>query len=190
MLNAERWELIVVRWDADPELQKVLVEVEERFWNDHVLRRVPPTLSEQPIPPSLPPVEDTPITPVAGQDWQTAIMDYREMKAAADAAKSMFEGAKATLKRMAGEHGIYEGEGVRIYFKEQTRKNLDMQALRNARPINPTQLALWLSDRRSIDEIAEAVAEGRMDLDIDGFYAEGKPFDTFRVYDLRPEEEQ
>jgi putative phage-type endonuclease len=161
LFNAERFELIHFDIEADPGVHARIVEVAGEFWTKHVLAGIPPQNGELPGI-ELPAIGDGSLVVRADPEWEKAASDLasaREIKAEAEA---LYEAAKVRLIELAGGYGVFEGGGVRVYYRQMPgRKSFKKDLLKKDHP----------------------------EIDLSTYEVQGTPFDEFRPYVLRSGDE-
>lgn len=91
------------------------------------------------------------------------------------------------MEQMSLGHGIYEGAGARVHFKEQKGRRTFMQReLRAMQPLDPIAMASLLEKAGlDLDTIETFFENARLNLD--DFVKVGDPFETVRMYDSHEE---
>lgn len=142
VLQPDSWKFLRFDVQRDREFGALLVERLVAFWNGHVVPRIPPA------PTAGAPVESLPA--VGGElvraenlDARLALQFYalsdslKVAKGLAEEATAFEDDVKGRLKLWLESNGIdvVEGNGLRIYYKEQAgRATLDKKALVAAHP--------------------------------------------------------
>jgi putative phage-type endonuclease len=156
VFSAELWQLLHFDVKPDKDLQNIIVEKGQEFW-EMVQKGIPPEDGEGPIV-ELPEVEGKVYKPDSFE-WTQAIMDLREAKQILADAESLEKSAVEKVQGLMGdEYTIAEIDGVRIYWTPQAgRKRFDKTKLLKAHP----------------------------EINLDEFYVPGKPFRSFRPFFLK-----
>lgn len=189
---ADQWELLQFDVEPEPQLYAQMVEAATRFWNDHVIPRIPPEDDERDraVAAELHSVGDTRIMRTDAEF--VAAMDLlHEAKRLKAEAETIEETAVARVKELIEEKpGCYEGPGYRLYLREQKgRTSFDKAALAKNRPLDRLKVGAvlmpLLQNSRDLtqDEIEATIKEvGACDIDLAQFEKQGKPFTTLRSY--------
>lgn len=119
----------------------VLVPRTLEFWAEHIVPRVRPEAVEVEAA-ELPDVGlDTELIELDTEDWNHAILEYREVLLEAALAKEITDIRKARLIELMGDGMIVEGAGVRCYNRPQKgRETWDkskLEAYLNTQGLNP-----------------------------------------------------
>lgn len=142
VLQPDSWKFLRFDVKRDREFGALLVERLVAFWNNHVVPRIPPA------PTAGAPVENLPavggeLVRVDNLDARLALQFYaisdslKVAKSLAEEASTFEDEVKGRLKLWLESNGIdvVEGNGLRIYYKEQAgRATLDKKALVAAHP--------------------------------------------------------
>lgn len=186
LFSAENWELIHFDLEADAEIRDRLIELEHDFWHDHVIAEVRP----EPAPVALPQLPEVKGEVITRDDpeWADAISMLAEARELTASAKDLETAAKARIQDLAGEHGVFEGAGARIYWREMAgRRTFDRKALAASRPVDRQALIQILTEKAGITEAQAASVADACALDLESFEKQGKPFNEFRTYFLTGE---
>jgi len=124
--------------------EKYIIKTLHEFWIDHYQTQVRPT-----APPPLP---TDPLPPIDGvvehrddDEFQIAVDNWLSARTNAATARKWEVKAKVEMKTVLGNHGVYEGAGVRIYFQQTTgRITYDVKALLKHKPVDAITLATEL----------------------------------------------
>jgi hypothetical protein len=162
------------------------------FWEQHVLANVPPAADAERDDLGI---EAQGATQVYRDDPELveAMRLLREAKMLAKEAATIEETAKARVKELIAEPGVYAGPGFRLHYRQDPgRTTFDRKALAGARPLDRLKvlevLGRWGDqtgwDGRAARDIAIAVAASDCDIDLTQFEQRGEPFPTLRPYFL------
>jgi putative phage-type endonuclease len=183
VLNAERWELLVVRVRADDKLRQALVALEADFWHSHVLAKAPPPV----VPVSQPevplPAATSGVQQMTDPAFANAVRLWLDAKATEDAAESLKEAARVEMLAAIGRRlGVYEGAGVRVYYTQATRTGrFDKDALRRLGAIDPMALQLWAQGKHlDLPQLEQVM------LDLTQFEQPPTTYEQLRVYPVAP----
>jgi putative phage-type endonuclease len=190
---ADQWELLPsFRVDFDAPLFGSMVEQAATFWNEHVLKRVPPEPDprDEAIAAELHSVGDTRI--MRDDADMIAAMDLlREAKRLSSEAELIEETAKERIKELIEDKpGCYEGPGYRLYLRESPgRVTFDKKALAGAKPLDRVAVGAVLTKYWNAPtpmfstQFEQMIVEvGRANLDLAQFDKQGKPFTSLRPY--------
>jgi putative phage-type endonuclease len=187
LFSAENWELVHFDIEADAAIRDRLIEIEHDFWHDHVLAEVRP----EPAPVALPKLPEVSGEVVTRDDpeWTDAIAMLAEAQDLKAGAEELHLAAKSRIQERAGSHGVYEGAGARIYWREMAgRRTFDKKALAAARPLDRQALIGILIEKAGLTEAQAASVADTCALDLDAFEKQGNPFAEFRTYFLTGED--
>lgn len=185
VFNAEFAELHVLRVDADSDLQRQLVERAEIWWTTHIVRQSPPTTDVEPI---VLPAWDGRVAKRTDEEWGAAVEAYRAAKEVYDASEALVAAGKDRLLELMGADAVVEGAGVRIYNTPQDgRLSFDRKLLENLKPLDRAKVFEALAEAHDVpDAVIKAI--GDCSLDLSKLERRGKPFTTFRLFTLKPQE--
>lgn len=184
---SDQWEALPFEVHAEPDLYRLATEKVNRFWNEHVLPRVPPK-------PAKADEELIKVEQVGGEVIRRNDPEFVEaaqlLRHAIELRKDnemLFEMAKQWLLSAIDEKcGKYEGGSVRLYYSEQNGKmSFDKKTLAACHPIDRAKIALWLLGQtemlgKTTQELDAVLKE--CELDISDFEKRGAPFKVFRPY--------
>lgn len=159
IFNAESWELLSFRVEPDPELQATMIEAGRKFW-EFVKSDAPAWEMDDADPPPPLNLPQAPSDLVTRDDpeWTRAVRAYREAREIREEGEILEEESKARILTLMESAPVVEGAGVRVYNTlSPGRKTLDKKLLEK--------------------ELG----------DISRFEKQGRPFRSFRVYNLREE---
>ena len=130
LFNAEKWELLKLDpIERDDSFIAELVDREVHFWKEFVMKGVRPP-EEIPDLPDLPAVGGGELVTWTDPADLQLLLDLHEARILRDDAKALAEMADQAVKDRMGTAVVIEGEGHRIYFREQAgRKSLDKPKL-------------------------------------------------------------
>lgn len=185
ILNTERWGFLTFDVEFDEQIWQQLVELEGRFWHDHILAKKPPIVPDNPL--IKMPEYAGDLVHRTDAEWHTAVGFLREAKDLKTTAAQLEKEAKERIQGLMGGFGVAEGAALRAYWREMAgRKSFDKKALERAKPLDPTKLALALTDLGHTDLVKELELVN-LDLDLKQFDKQGKSFPEFRTYFLTGE---
>lgn len=181
VLNAERWDMVVVRVPADETVQLALVQSEREFWRYVETGTVPPEQQSAAAPEELPATPtNTEVVTVTDEVAVAAIADYRSAQELEATAKELKQVARDKLVAALPGVGVYETDEARVYYSlNAARDRLDKKALESARLVDPTKLQLWAQQAG-----VTLPALDRIKLDLTAFLIPGSPYESVRVYAL------
>jgi putative phage-type endonuclease len=193
VLCPDPWEFLTFTVEFDQELYDRVREVLQRFWMDHVQAMVPPIPKTIDYGDHKEVTADTAVTifdPGSNGlvQWEKSVDLFREANAMLKLGAEAKEYAKGQMKeQMDLGHGIYEGAGARVHFREQKgRKTFMQRELRAMQPLDPIAMASLLEKAGlDLDTIETFFESARLNLD--DFTKIGEPFETVRMYDSREE---
>lgn len=155
VFNAERWELIFFDVNRDDELINMIIVKDAEFWQ-MVQDGVPPVELPAPVL-DLPKVEPQEVYTLDSPDWAYAVKRFRESRSLREEAEVLEKESQEVIQMLMAEHTVVEGDGLRVYWKEQAgRKSVDGKLLQATHP-----------------DIYQQVLK------------QGKPFKSFRPYFLK-----
>lgn len=204
IFNADLWKLVHFVIRRDDVFIKRLFDAEITFWRDHVERRIPPPVVTQAIAPpdfELPDVGPDYIVQRDDQDWTEAAGNLRTARELRETAEGVEEQAKARVIELMDGHPIVEGADTRVYYRQQPgRVTFDKKALAANKPLDPIRVGAtvtaWAERLHKLftpAQLAE-IAVGNLlssladtGLDLSRFEKQGKPFNEFRPYFLKPD---
>ncbi|MGH3426863.1 MAG: YqaJ viral recombinase family protein [Mycobacteriales bacterium] len=188
---ADQWELLDFPVEPSTGLYDSFVEKAVIFWNEYVLKRVPPPAdaSDESLAKELTASGGT-VTRRTDADFIAAMDLLREAKQLTAEAELVEEAAKERVREVLGEEtrGCFEGPGSRLYVREQAgRVTFDKAALAGAKPLDRLSVGAVVIDgiRPYVpaDVLASVYSElQRCTLDLKQFEKQGKPFTTTRAY--------
>jgi len=192
---------------ADPKLGKFLLELGQRFWDEHVLTGTPPDPEEWKV---LGKEDTPPVLERSGALFTIEMGEHEEIVAKGlellDATslrkrgETLEKAAKKAMKEMVEES--FDSDRVEVadlggskftIVRMDGRKSFRQDTLRAAKPIDRDKLRVRLMSMRVMDrdkEDAEAAVEETLtalELDIDAFVKVGNPSSHIRATDRRPE---
>ena len=193
-LSAERWQTIEARIEPDLQLQRDITAIEEQFWNDHVLKELPPTNDMFHL--DLPSLGGK-VEWIEDEERLTALKTLREAKELKKSVEAMEETAVATMKTLLGATGTYEAEGDfpgkvhrLVYGQQEGRWSFDVDALKADGALRPQlvqeiiieQLGRYVEDPDAVTPLVlEALKESRINFDV-AYQKRGASFTTLRIY--------
>jgi putative phage-type endonuclease len=130
------WELLPFEVPAQPELFEKIERYAVVFWQEHVLRQVPPIPTKQ----DAPAIE---FAKIVGEvihrddpEFTEAALLFREAKQLEKDSELLIDLAKKRVKEVVdSKFGKYQGGGMRLaYFQSQGRTSFDKKALAAAYP--------------------------------------------------------
>ncbi len=190
ILNPDSWGFITFDVAFDEAMFANLVELEGKFWNDHVLAKVPPPEPAGALI-KMPEVTGGILTKRDDPEFATAVALLREAKHLKKTGETLEEQAKARMKGVLGGFAVAEGAGARVYFRQQSRDSFDRKALEGAGPLDPMRVAQLLNEllpdkgtwKTAMDILA---SKGRLDLDK---FMKTTVYEELRYYALRDKED-
>jgi putative phage-type endonuclease len=186
VLCADPWEFLHFDVAFDPDLFEQVSYVLETFWKENVMRGIPPIPEPVDWSDCPKPAADEEVGILDTPSWEGAVDLYREAKNMLRLGKEYEDQAKELLKlEVDFEHGVYEGAGARVYYREQQgRKSFMQRELGVLQPLDPIAMATLLEKAGlDLDVIEVLFEEARLDLT--RFEKRGKPFSTLRMYDSK-----
>jgi putative phage-type endonuclease len=125
--------------ERDERIVKYLIEIEKHFWNEHVLKRIPPMIdgskASTDLLSYLYPTSKPDSIVALPPDMADRVKELREAQEAAKAAEARLEAAKNFIKAAAGdaETILFNGEKVATWKSNETT-SLDTKRLKAERP--------------------------------------------------------
>jgi predicted phage-related endonuclease len=179
---------------ANTRLGKFLLETGQRFWDDHVAKRVPPDpdewnllgkdvaadVDEHAVRQStgkLVPIDDEEFASVADQ-----MMELGDLKKQAEAG---YKAAGEDLQRWIEENVdsdriIVPGVGKVTVVRSEGRSSFSVSAIEGHRPIDRDKLYKWLLETGTPTDKVEELLAG-LELDIGQYRRQGEPYSYVRV---------
>ncbi len=190
LLHPDSWRFAIVNLEANAEVQRTIIEVGEHFWYNHVVPKVPPKPVEPEWTIELPAVEGV-VEDRHDEPWRAALGQERDMKEMVAQAKALYDASRQDIKDLCARHGVFEGAGARVYFKQRAgAKRLKREVIEAAGLVDPLKLAAWAAEVEEeypgILTLLQAEAAG-LRADIDGLLIEGKPYEDLRIYHVLEE---
>lgn len=193
VLNAERWEMLVVEMKADQKMWDALHSIERTFWEENVEKDIAPVPQKAEVPEvqeETMGLDVTAVTKVTSDEWNVAVQQHRDAADLEETVKYLKKQAREDLIALMPEHGVYQGGGAKVYFGQSPgRKTFDFKTLEKLKPLDPVTVGLILGSYNDplMAEAANRIgAEAVMNLE--PLKKIGDPYDTVRVYPLREEE--
>jgi putative phage-type endonuclease len=185
VLCPDPWQFIHFDLAFDTELFEQVAYVLERFWKENVERGIPP-MPEPADWGDAPPTGDDDVEKIDDAAWEGAVELWREAKNMLRLGKEHEEHAKETMKLLVDfDHGVYEGAGARVYYREQQgRKSFAQRELAALRPLDPIAMNGLLEKMGLAEDVIEVLFDEAR-LDLTKFQKRGEPFSTFRLYDAK-----
>lgn len=191
---ADLWDLLDIEVEQDPKLVRDIEKQLAAFWDEHILKRVPPPADDADL-------ERLEIAAAAGTSevfevkdpaLMEAMRDLRDVKKIQKEAEAIELDAKARIKEFGGDKiGIYKMPGLKLnHYSSKGRSSFDAKALAGARPLDriavgavltPLFLGQFGGDTVQIEKLVQDV--GKCDLDLTAFQKQGNPFTVMRVTD-------
>lgn len=188
LLHPDTFRFATVELEANPDIQKQIVEICEHFWFNHVNARQPP----KPVDPEweieLPAVDGV-VEDRTDPEWRQLMEQDQALRAMREEAVALYDANRAAIKEACGRHGVFEGAGARVYFKQRAGRRLapTMKELEAAGFIDPIKLAAWAVDLEEdypgITALLQAAA-GELNADIGALQRTGKPSEDLRIYHI------
>lgn len=185
---ADLWELKDFEVERD---NKLVTDIEKQlaaFWIDHILKRVPPPAEDEDYDRlEIRRMEgEKAVFEVADPALMEAMLNLRDAKKIAKEAEAIENDAKARIAEITKETtGIYKMPGVKLnYYPSKGRSSFDAKALKGAKPIDRTALALHLESVAGTDDtlsVLTAFQNGDFDLDVSKFEKVGNGFNVMRL---------
>lgn len=184
---------------ADPQLGAFLLEVGQRFWDEHVVPRIPPDVTEWSgllQDPDTPPVLEAAGTLEVVEDDAAVSLVTRALDAAdlRRQANALWSDASGKLQAwMEGRDPRTDrievpGLGKTTIVRSLGRKTFREDTLRAARPISRDDFVAWVTADpgtfRNPTEDVEALADA-LALDLEMFVKTGDPYAFVRLTDKR-----
>jgi putative phage-type endonuclease len=192
LFNADLWKLRHFDVERDNELIDALIVKEEQFWYQHIVKRLPP-----PEVPDTSPELMAQLAKAEGavgggelivrndEEWGAAARMMLEARELVETAENLKASAQDRLKALMVEKGAVEGGGIRCYWTARDGKQMfDREALEKSRPLDRDKVIAVLSRHIGAETIAAQLGQECW-VDFDAFKKRGKPYDDFRVYQLR-----
>lgn len=190
---------------ADPDLGQFCLEAGQRFWDEHVVPRIPPDPHEWARlreDPDAPPIYDLSgevySVPDDDLEYRAALARELELKDLKNEAEEAYRAQQSLLFRLTVERGYQRAHAPAVgKVTMVTRKGSESflkDTLANALPLDRDKVESFL--REHMEEVAEAVAEGgniqltpeaigemlfRCTLDLDLFRTVGNPSQFIRT---------
>jgi putative phage-type endonuclease len=185
LLHPDSWRFAVINLEADAGVQKQMIDICEHFWHNHVVPRQPPKPKDPEWEIELPAVEGI-VVDRHDEPWRTALGQEQAMKALLAEAKELYDDSRGAIKELCERHGVFEGAGARVYFKQRAgAKRLNRKVIEAAGLIDPLKLAVWAAEVEEeypgIITLLQAEAAG-LRAEIDGLLTEGKPYEDLRIF--------
>ena len=188
---------------ADEKLGKFLLELGQRFWDEHVMTGTPPNPDEWRVlgKEGTPPLVERDGTLLVIEEPSEALVEQAnnllqaiELKKRGEA----LEKAGKTVVQAIMEDELHRDRieipnvGKFTMVRQQGRKSFREDTLRAARPIDRDKLLNWMNENGFIDSTSTSVFTledlEAMTLDIGMFVKQGEPFAFLKSTDKRPEE--
>jgi putative phage-type endonuclease len=196
IFNADLWKLVHFEIKRDDAFVAGLFEQEVKFWRDYVERRSePPPVTrvlQAPEGIELPAVEGA-IIQRDDPAWTEAADSLAQARTLRETAEVIEEQAKARVKELMQVQGVVEGANLRAYWRTMPgRVTFDKKALIAAKPLDPlatlTEIKDWAkqADLPVIEWAPLMQRLERAQLNLARFDKQGKPFEEFRPYFLKP----
>lgn len=194
IFSAELWRLIHFDVERDGDLARALVQAERIFWEQHVVAKVPPTVTDNTAPELLSQLAKAQQDAGTGElvvrsdtEWVEAAGAYIEAKQILESGEHLVEVTKAKLQGLMGGFGATEGGGLRCYFTQQPgRSSFDKKALAAAKPLDREKVLAVIAEYpdglRALELVGRLEGAG---LDLSVFEKVGKPFERFAAYQVR-----
>jgi putative phage-type endonuclease len=171
--------------DRNDDLIEQVAEAADRFWNDHVLERIPPTPDVWPYyqnPVEVPAHDAAVIKYGDDRDWDATYEWLLSAHAELDTAKKQYEAAKAQAMEFAGDMKIKvtgDQGSVSVYWGKG-RTSISASLVEAIRPIDPDKLhrtlKAWDELPVEIDHVLRSCA-----LDLDNITTVGDAYQAVRV---------
>lgn len=184
---ADKWEMTLVEVERDEKLIADLIRIEEKFWNENVVPKKPPseTKAEERI--KLPKTEGE-VKSVDRPEALTAMANFALAQEQVKEAEAFSAAAKETLlEAIHQEPGVYDIGEHRVYYTAMPgRTTFDKKALVEYRPLSPLKVALALAEGDWPDEDIKNLL-GQAELDLTQFEKKGNDFLTLRTFPAKTE---
>lgn len=180
--------LLPVDVEADPELGSFLLRTGQRFWDKHVVPRIPPEPSEWKLleDPEAPKVRESEgrTTDVGDADLAAALLAAFEAKKLLSGAESLKDDRMRELAAVLEAKELPDriqvpGVGKISRVVSEGRETLSKDALRGHRPIDRDKLERFLGKEAFPTLLAE------LELDLDRFLRRGAPFEYLRITEAK-----
>jgi predicted phage-related endonuclease len=119
--------------DADPELQRLILEAGAKFW-EHIENREPPPPLESGDVIDLPPAKGGEVVKVDSPEWIQTVRDLQQAREIKLQAEELEKDAKEKLQALMGDNQIVEGGDARVYWTLQERSSFDSKAFKKDHP--------------------------------------------------------
>lgn len=184
--------------DLDPKLGEFLLEVGQRFWDEHVEPRIPPDPEEWKLLPDpfyeildRPGVVET-VDPAEGKELAALAEAGLEAKRLKKEAAENYEAKKTQLQALVERD--YESDKVLLpgvarlsIVRSGGRESFSKRALEGHRPIDRDKLFRMIREE-GVDRLRDATTEEALDevledlaLDLDSFNRQGNPYSYILV---------
>lgn len=189
---ADQWDMLTVPVQADGKLIADMTGQLVDFWMNHVLKRVPPSPTDDDrerleITRSEGTATLYKVTAADDADLVQAAHLLREARAVAVETEAVLDEAKAQVKALLGDRrGVFEGPDFRLSYTETAgRSSFDQKALAKAKPLDRLAVGALLAPlfekAAPGSEVEQIVASiGKCDIDLTQFQKRGESFPTLR----------
>lgn len=188
---ADQWQLLhfPVRFDED--LYVTMLREAQRFWDEHVVPRVPPSPDQSDIEFTKHELASRGSVVKSDPAFVEAMGFLKEAKQLKREAELLDEAAKVRVKELVGDApGTYTGPGYRLHLiAQQGRASFDKQALAANRPLDRLKVGAVLQPflMRTFDTMPEEIESmiqrvGQCEIDLAQFEKRGADFTTLRPY--------
>jgi len=184
-LEHEAGPVLPIQVESDPELAKFLLDVGQRFWDNHVRPRVPPDPDDWRL------IEDTDAPDVVETTGErkvvhdpeiaTSLRETLEAKAVKSDAENLYRERKKELQRLVeGRAGTdrlqVPGVGKVTIVRNAGRESFSRDALEAHKPIDRDKLWRWLQSQAASFNGDHEELLTSLELDLDAFVRLGKPY--------------
>jgi len=188
ILSPDQWQFTVNLVEANPGVQKTIVEVCEVFWFQYVQTDTPPPSDRTEWKIDLPEVTGRVINR-SDEDFLDAVTRAISARDMLKEAKELDGVAKSKLKEVCGLPGIYEGDNTRVYFRQNPGKSsLDEKLLAAAGLLDPVKLQTELVDVFSLNIHALEQIGRNCRTNLKDYTKQGEPFESVRLYHVKDQE--
>lgn len=182
-LEHSRGPIQFVDMPHDPKMGPWLLQMGQKFWDEHVVPRIPPNVDDwshllrrDDAPPIVDLSDPELVRLTDDAEYIEAIGEELRLKALVKDAETLYEAAKARLKTVALDRGLKRvhapGIGKATVVTQNGRKTLQQDTLRHAMPLDRDKVERWLRNY-----IPDNATVGRMlfecTLDLDAFMRTG-----------------
>lgn len=188
ILSPDQWQFTINLVEANPGVQKTIVEVCEVFWFQYVQTDTPPPGDITKWQIELPEVGGRVMTR-KDEDFLDAVTRAIGARDMLKEAKELDGTAKSKLKEVCGLPGVYEGGSTRVYFRQNPGKSsFDEKKLAAAGLLDPLKLQTDLLQRFDVSMADLEQIGNNARIDLKDYAKQGEPFESIRLYHVKDQE--